>query len=124
MDGTVYPCAGEIAEHYQAIGGEVLYFGKPYPQVYEQAQMMLGLEDGARILAIGDNLDTDIRGGNAFGVDTLLITGGVLRGSVMRQDGTCDHKALRDIVEAQKNAHPNMPRYYCERFGLNVAAIS
>jgi ribonucleotide monophosphatase NagD (HAD superfamily) len=37
----------------------------------------MGQPDGARILAVGDSLHTDIAGGNAAGVDTALITGGI-----------------------------------------------
>ena len=28
-------CAGKIAEIYSSLGGEVIYFGKPYREVYE-----------------------------------------------------------------------------------------
>jgi HAD superfamily hydrolase (TIGR01459 family) len=112
--GRLYPCAGEIAEAYAAIGGEVQYFGKPYPDVYHQARELLGLEKKARILAIGDNLETDIRGGNAYGVDTLLITGGVLHAIMMDASGVIHHEALTQIV--QENG--NHPTYYCKQFGL------
>jgi len=33
----------------------------------------------SRILAIGDSLDTDIRGAADFGIDSVLITGGILK---------------------------------------------
>jgi HAD superfamily hydrolase (TIGR01459 family) len=114
MDNIVYPCAGEIAEHYAAMGGDVLWFGKPYPLVYQQAVALLGLGKDARILAIGDNLDTDIRGGNAQGMDTLLITGGVLRPHVMDAIGVIDHAALARIVQTNGNT----PTWYCGGFGL------
>ena len=30
-------CAGSIAKSFEEIDGEVIYFGKPYPPVYELA---------------------------------------------------------------------------------------
>ncbi len=63
------------------MGGRALYFGKPHAPIYMLARQRLqaiGLkpEDDA-ILAIGDGVDTDIRGGLAEGLDTLFVTGGI-----------------------------------------------
>lgn len=74
-------CAGAIAQAYEQIGGEALYFGKPHPPIYDLARRRLaGLgaplpdED---ILCIGDGIATDIRGGQAEELDTLFVTGGL-----------------------------------------------
>lgn len=72
-------CAGGLAALYDAMGGTSLYYGKPYPPVYDLARRRLeatGAEAG-RILAIGDGIDTDIRGGIGEGIDTLFVTGGL-----------------------------------------------
>ncbi|SUZ30338.1 Phosphoglycolate phosphatase [Roseibaca ekhonensis] len=74
-------CAGALAQLYDQMGGESLYFGKPHPPIYDLARrhaQKLGLafaED--RVIAIGDGIQTDIKGGMAEGVDTLFITGGL-----------------------------------------------
>jgi len=74
-------CAGALAQLYDQMGGESLYFGKPYPPIYDLARrhaQKLGLafaED--RVIAIGDGIQTDVKGGMAEGVDTLFITGGL-----------------------------------------------
>jgi len=70
-------CAGALAVHYEAMGGEVRWHGKPYPSVYESSLDLLGIEDKSRILAIGDSLRTDIAGANGAGIDSLLIAGGI-----------------------------------------------
>lgn len=75
QDGTQQLCAGAAAEEYELLGGEVDYIGKPYPHVYDVAAALL---PGAKILAVGDNPDTDIAGAMAYGLDCLLITGGIL----------------------------------------------
>ncbi|MBI1238855.1 MAG: TIGR01459 family HAD-type hydrolase [Alphaproteobacteria bacterium] len=69
-------CAGAIAEAYEALGGEVTYFGKPHLPVYEMALGRLK-RPRERILAIGDGLRTDIKGANKAGIDVLLITAGL-----------------------------------------------
>ncbi|NBB97010.1 MAG: TIGR01459 family HAD-type hydrolase [Alphaproteobacteria bacterium] len=79
-DTRIY-CAGALAQLYDQMGGESLYFGKPHPPIYDLARrhaQKLGLafaED--RVIAIGDGIQTDIKGGMAEGVDTLFITGGL-----------------------------------------------
>ncbi|MCL1628775.1 TIGR01459 family HAD-type hydrolase [Roseibaca sp. V10] len=79
-DTRIY-CAGALAQLYDRMGGESLYFGKPHPPIYDLARrhaLKLGLtfaED--RVIAIGDGIQTDVKGGVAEGVDTLFITGGL-----------------------------------------------
>jgi HAD superfamily hydrolase (TIGR01450 family) len=80
-DKLVY-CAGAIADLYAAAGGEVIYAGKPYRPIYDQA---LGLAEGVRgervpqhcVLAIGDSVRTDLKGAAAFGIDCLFVTAGI-----------------------------------------------
>lgn len=71
-------CAGVIAEHYKKMGGRVQYFGKPHREVYNTALDLFKAAPKSRIAVIGDSLTTDIKGGNAVGVDTFLIPGGIL----------------------------------------------
>jgi HAD superfamily hydrolase (TIGR01459 family) len=73
-------CAGALADLYATMGGEVLYAGKPYRPIYDLA-MRLAKEagataDGARVLAIGDSVRTDLKGAHAFGIDCVFITAG------------------------------------------------
>ncbi|WP_102222772.1 TIGR01459 family HAD-type hydrolase [Acidimangrovimonas sediminis] len=74
-------CAGALAKAYEDEGGEVLWIGKPYPQVYDLARRRLGEVGGSLqetdILAIGDGIATDIRGAMQEGFDTLFVTGGL-----------------------------------------------
>jgi Predicted sugar phosphatases of the HAD superfamily len=68
-------CAGSIAKSFEEINGEVIYFGKPYPPIYELAAKV----KDKKILCIGDNLNTDIKGAMIQNFDSLLITGGIHR---------------------------------------------
>lgn len=68
---------GAIAARYEAMGGHVIYHGKPFDAVYQRCFELLGLSDKKRIAAIGDGLITDIAGANAAGIDSVFITGGI-----------------------------------------------
>ena len=70
-------CAGSVAHHYEDMGGEVQYHGKPYQDIYKECMKLVGIEDGSRVLAVGDSLRTDITGANAAGIHGLFIAGGI-----------------------------------------------
>ena len=70
-------CAGSIAKVFEELGGEVSYFGKPHPEVYN-----LCFSKNEKVLAIGDNLRTDIKGANNLNLDCLFITDGVHRDEI------------------------------------------
>ena len=65
-------CAGTIAEIFKNLGGEVVYFGKPYPEIYN-----LCVKKNESVLAIGDNIRTDIKGANNMKFDSLFIWSGI-----------------------------------------------
>lgn len=77
-DGTHMLCAGVVAGMYEALGGRTLRVGKPYMAVYERIFYQMQLTDVSRVLCIGDTPATDILGAHRMGMDSLLITGGVL----------------------------------------------
>jgi HAD superfamily hydrolase (TIGR01450 family) len=60
-----------------------IHFGKPDSQMfmyaYERLNGELGSIDKKDILMVGDTLDTDILGGNKFGVQTMLVLSGNTR---------------------------------------------
>lgn len=70
-------CAGALAAHYEALGGLVLYVGKPHPAVYQTCLAQLASVARSRILAVGDSLRTDVAGAAGVGVDALLVLGGI-----------------------------------------------
>jgi HAD superfamily hydrolase (TIGR01459 family) len=75
-------CAGAIADLYHEMGGEVLYAGKPYRPIYDQALDQVAGLDGRRpaldrVLAIGDSVRTDLKGATDLGVDCLFVTAGI-----------------------------------------------
>ncbi|MDC0215788.1 TIGR01459 family HAD-type hydrolase [Candidatus Pelagibacter sp.] len=74
-------CAGSVAMIFEKMGGEVIYFGKPYSEVYNQSIE----NNNKRILAIGDNLNTDIRGANNLNYDSMIITNGIHKNEIKNE---------------------------------------
>ena len=67
-------CAGSIAQVFELLGGNVVYFGKPYKEIYKMC-----FNSKEKVLAIGDNLRTDIKGANNLNIDSIFISSGVHR---------------------------------------------
>lgn len=67
-------CAGSVAKIFEDLGGKVIYYGKPHKEIYK-----LCFEENEKVLAIGDNLRTDIKGANNLNKDCLFISNGVHR---------------------------------------------
>ena len=71
-------CAGSVAMVFEKMGGKVVYFGKPYPEVYN-----LSIDNkGKKILSVGDNLNTDIKGANLLNYDSLIISNGIHKNEI------------------------------------------
>ena len=80
-DTLVY-CAGALAADYAAIGGEVSYAGKPHWPVYERALTAINALKGRtvakdKVLAIGDGIDTDLRGAYVAGLRSVFIASAI-----------------------------------------------
>ncbi len=102
-------CAGALAQLYDQMGGESFYFGKPHPPIYDLARRVAA-ETGLKIsddrtIAIGDGIQTDIKGGMVEGIDTLFITGG-LASTEFGPDTQNPDPALLDAWLEQEAIHP------------------
>ena len=88
-------CAGALAELYEALGGETIYAGKPYPAIYRVSLERIAALRGApvapeRVLAIGDALRTDLAGATAFGLDALFVADGIHRDELYGPEAAAD----------------------------------
>lgn len=80
--GRIVYCAGSLAKVYEALGGRVTYAGKPYQPVYRMAYDAIAQLRGhpverTRMLAIGDGVNTDIKGAAEAGIKSVYIASGV-----------------------------------------------
>jgi HAD superfamily hydrolase (TIGR01459 family) len=95
------PCAGAVADLYVKLGGEVLYAGKPYALIYDQALAQAAARRGRpvarqRVLAIGDSIRTDLTGAARYGIDCLFVTAGIHAEELGERDAP-DPAALEKI---------------------------
>jgi HAD superfamily hydrolase (TIGR01459 family) len=74
-------CAGSVAVVFEKMGGEVIFFGKPFPEVYNQSID----NKEKKVLSIGDNLNTDIKGANLLNYDSLIVSNGVHKDEIKRE---------------------------------------
>ena len=58
----------------RTIGLNAEFFGKPFANIYDLAFGRLGSVDPSRVVMVGDTLHTDVLGGAAYGVKTVLVT--------------------------------------------------
>jgi HAD superfamily hydrolase (TIGR01459 family) len=63
ITGQRFPCAGVLAHAYQDMGGEVVWFGKPYAEVYDYSM---------QLLTSPSPLEGEGRGGGVSSMDALL----------------------------------------------------
>jgi HAD superfamily hydrolase (TIGR01459 family) len=102
--GTLYYCAGAIADIYAHMGGAVYWAGKPHLNAYETAhQRAEALRDSnvprEKVLVIGDSLRTDMKGAANFGCDALFIASGIHRHETM-DNVSLSPKRLDELFEA------------------------
>lgn len=115
--GRFVPCAGAIGAAYAALGGEVIYAGKPhrpvYDLVFQEAARRWARIDLSRMLAIGDALRTDVAGAELVGIDALFIAHGIHAPDWTRPE-TAPDTPRDQIVHWLKSQSP-APRYAMER---------
>lgn len=103
QNGHEMNCAGLIGETYEEMGGKVDYYGKPHLSIYKITCNLFKSDEKSKIIAIGDGLDTDIKGANIHNIDSLLVTGGLLSNILeikFWQD--CDQQQLKNICSENK----------------------
>jgi HAD superfamily hydrolase (TIGR01450 family) len=99
--GVAIGGVGRLMEHL--LRKTFIRFGKPDPMMFSYAYRQLLHEHPEYtmrdVLMVGDTLETDIRGANAFGVDTALVLSGNTR---------------PDHVEVAVRASGIIPDFVCE----------
>jgi HAD superfamily hydrolase (TIGR01459 family) len=90
--GQLIPCAGALADIYEELGGEVIMAGKPFAPIYEltiaAAEAVAGRSlERARLLCIGDGVQTDVAGAFNQKLDCLFVAAGIHAEELSGQDG-------------------------------------
>ena len=107
VEGSVAPGSGAIALSYEQLGGEVHYVGKPHPEVYKFCNAFFEERSVRRIVAIGDSLQHDVAGGNAVGLDTAFISGGIHYDHFASAlDNKAKQTRLAELMGDECDSHP------------------
>lgn len=102
----VFGGMGAVVNDYRSKGGTVINVGKPEKVVYQHCANLFAGIGSKRVLAIGDQIGSDIVGARRFGYDAALVSTGAAR------DTFPQVKTLRDLAEAafiygEPNLAPN-----------------
>lgn len=89
--GTRVLCPGALADVYEAMGGQVCWYGKPHHAIYAHALALAGSPDRRNVLAIGDGAATDLVGAAREGFDALFVTGGIHAGENLPDSFFAEH---------------------------------
>jgi HAD superfamily hydrolase (TIGR01459 family) len=89
--GIARQCAGALADIFEALGGRVTWYGKPFPAIYRHALAVAGNPPPQQVLAIGDALQTDVLGAARQGFDCVFVTGGIHEGEDFPADFAEQH---------------------------------
>lgn len=99
-------CAGALAQEYKKMQGQVIYYGKPFASVYKMVCELFNNFDLTKMLAIGDGMETDIKGAVDYGIDSALITGGILSNILNVKYGQTADKNKLEIVCKNYQIYP------------------
>lgn len=106
--------AGYFAHQIEEMGGKVTYIGKPNLNIYDFLDRWLPEISHIknRTLMIGDTLETDIKGADAYDVDSLLMLTGLTQKRLAHENDT-----PQVYIERYCKAH-NLPAptYILEEF--------
>ncbi|OED41730.1 hypothetical protein AB833_09255 [Chromatiales bacterium (ex Bugula neritina AB1)] len=70
--------SGTVAQWYEEQGGEVIWLGKPYPEIYQYVLKQYNITDKSQVICVGDSIEHDIKGGVIQGLSTVLVRSGIL----------------------------------------------
>lgn len=102
IGGTLYVCAGSVADLYSDMGGIVSWHGKPHAAVYDWAFDLFGNPEKSRVLAIGDSIRTDVTGAVDYGIDVLWNAVGIHWEEIAANDAICHDKIKQTLADLPK----------------------
>ena len=106
---------GALADRYAAMGGEVIWYGKPHAPVFEAVMRCRPEMAPDRFLVVGDSLEHDIAGGQKVGFKTAFVLGGIHASDFPNAAGNDQFDAtLRSLAEQHRIQPPD--------FSLNLLA--
>ena len=112
-DGGFGMAPGAVAHHYEQLGGQVGYVGKPHRPIYQACLEALGEVPRDEVLTIGDSIAHDVAGGAAMELDTALVMSGIHSRLFDLERGA---GANRAALEELAREYGVLPRWVLPRF--------
>lgn len=106
---------GALADRYEAMGGEVIWYGKPHAPVFRAVMRYRPELSPDRFLMVGDSLEHDIAGGQNIGFKTALVRGGIHASDFPNETGNDQINATLCSLAEQHSIQP-------PDFSLNLLA--
>lgn len=100
--GRLVISPGALAFAYTEMGGNVVFYGKPYLPVFKAVEQVFG---SGRYLMVGDSMEHDIAGAQSAGWDSLLIEGGLYA------ERFAQGKSEDVLIEIAREKDCNLPTY-------------
>jgi HAD superfamily hydrolase (TIGR01459 family) len=106
-NGKVMYCAGHFAEKFESFGGEVLYVGKPFEPIFEEALSFHPSIKRERVIMIGDTITTDVFGAINVGIHSGLVTTGNVEFLLQNPKNEKEKLLQIEKICTDQNIHPN-----------------
>lgn len=101
------PASAALVDAYAAMGGDGRApYGKPYGEAFARILAELGIAPG-RAVMVGDNLETDIAGARAAGMQSVLMPGGMYATALGVVNGAWPDEAKLGKLLTQHNVVPD-----------------
>jgi HAD superfamily hydrolase (TIGR01459 family) len=99
---------GALADRYEEMGGEVIWYGKPHAPVFQAVIRYRPELAPNRFLMVGDSLEHDIAGGQKVGFKTALVRGGIHTSDFPNSAGNDQiYATLRSLAEQHSIQPPD-----------------
>ena len=97
---------GALADRFQEMGGEVLWYGKPNAHIYLAVQRSFPEVRCERFLMVGDSLEHDIAGAQKMGFASAFIRGGIHANDFANATSATRLAEICDRLVAQTGIRP------------------
>ena len=77
---------GNVAAMYAEMGEQVLWYGKPYPRIYDAVRSQFPEVPPERFLMVGDSLEHDVQGARNAGFRSLFVRNGIHASDFQNED--------------------------------------
>lgn len=104
---------GALADRYEEMGGEVIWYGKPHAPVFHAVMRCRPELAPNRFLVVGDSLEHDIAGGQNVGFKTALVRGGIHAGDFA---GSADNAQTNATLLSLAKRHSIQPPDFSLKF--------